>query len=285
MRCLKHQAGAESSTRDRRSWVAVSFFMLAATLVTGPVSAHDVWLGIPAGVAPNEVVKARLFQGHGGQSEPLARNDRRLQRLYAIDPAAAETELPGLHGGDPAGLVRPGTAGSWTIVYQSRTAPHITDADVFRRHLELEGLDHVLDQRRRSGRSDTQGRELYSRTLKALLVVGPGPVIDRAQGFDVELVLEAADSDRVILQALRGGRPQGDVLVDLHPLRPGPETPIQSARTDADGRVELAAPSGEAKVWVATAVLAEPMSEAGRSANEPDLDWRTYFTALTFPRP
>ena len=285
MNGLENQARFQSSTGDRRPWVAVSFFIMATLLAACRVSAHDVWLGIPADVEPGELVKVRLFQGHGGASEPLGRNDRRLQRLYAIDPSSSESDLPGLHGADPAGVLRPRAEGPWTIVYLSHPAPHITAANVFNRHLELEGLDHVLEERRRSGLGDTRGRELYSRTLKALLAVGPGPVVDKIRGLDFELVLESADSDQVVVRALGQGRPRADVLVDLHPLRPEPDAAVHSSRSNAVGRVEFAVPSGGAEVWVATAVLAEPMLEADRSTTEQGLDLRTYFTALTFPRP
>ena len=292
MSCSNCFNGASAPIRDRRRWAAVFFLVICSVLAGQAAIAHDVWLGVPSSSQPGELVRVHLFQGHGfqgqgGESEPLARNDRRLERFYAIDPSAAESDLPGLHGGDPAGVLRPKEPGTWTVVYQSKTASHITEAEVFNRHLMLEGLNEVLDQRRRAGDSDKPGRELYSRTMKALWSVGPARITDAIKGLEVELVLEEVTQDRVLVQALSFGRPLVDVLVDLHPLRPGPEAPMASVRTDVQGRAVFSVPPGTAEVWVATAVVAEPLRQLGDRAadTQADLDWRTYFTALTFPRP
>lgn len=238
--------------------------------------AHDVWLSpIPNdGVGVGDLVKVELWQGHTHGAEPLARPASRLQRLQALGPGGETVELPGISGRRPAGVFRPKAPGTWRVVYEGRPSLHRLEAGRFEQYLDEEGLAHVLAERRRRSSTHEEGRELVSRSLKALVRIGDATLSDRPSRLPVELVLERIAGDTVELRLLVAGRPAEGVLVDLQALD---RTSLRlEARTTAEGVVSFRfeSSSGPGR-WMAAAVLARPSTSV-------DAAWRTFFTTLTF---
>lgn len=247
--------------------------------VTTPAVAHDVWLrpGPSRPTAAGELVKVDLHQGHVGEAEVLARNERKRQRFEARGPREAILDLPGLHGQVPAGLFRPSSAGLWAVLYEGNASLYRLPAERFERYLAEEGLQHVVAERRRTGTSGKEGREWVSRSLKALVPVGEvSALVDTDHGLEAELVLVDLDHSQLRLRLLVQGEPASDVLVDVQSLEGGERL---AAPTTEEGVVSWALePTSriDGGSWMASAVIARPSSS-------PEAEWRTYFTTLTFP--
>ena len=270
-------------------------WLLILALAAPAAVAHDMWV-VPPGVGPSgvrpagvpltvgELAEIRLRVGHGGHSEPVTRDPRRLVRLVAVGPGG-ELPVPGLDGADPAGLFRPPAAGTWVVAYESTAAYSELPAARFERYLSEEGLENVTAKRRQRGQSAEPGRELYSRSLKSLFYVGgaspaaaAAPAAgDRPVGLPLELVL-LSDPARLAaepaeLRLLLHGEALGGALVDVRRLDQGSANP---RRTDSDGRVRFELGPG---AWLVGTVH---MEEAAASAGA---DWRTLFATLTFVVP
>lgn len=257
-----------------------ALFLLAASFASLSADAHDVWIGLPTEVGSSDLWSIRLFQGHGGDSQALARNDRRIERWIAVSPEGEIVDVRGLHGQDPAGFLRPSESGRWTIRYESRPLLHETDAETFQRHLEIEGLDAVIEARRTAGQETSPGRELYFRTLKALFVVEGQAITDSPNGSATELVLADLDATGLSVRLVHDGAPVAGALVDFHPQRPTSNDAAESRRTDSRGGVTFDLPTNAGGPWVVTAVIAEPADESAV-----DHDWQTHFVALTVAAP
>ena len=271
--------------------------LTAALLLAGEAAAHDVWLFAESHDRPGsgsvrveERVDVRLLVGHGdADPEPVARNDRLIADFSARGPASGlagvaveggAEPVPGLHGTDPAGVFRPDRPGLWSVTYVGKPVEHRLDASDFESYLAEEGLDWVLEQRHAAGRSSEPGRELFSRSLQALVSVGGGaglegvgiayedPLGEWSLPVRFRLVTDEQDEQVVELQLLSGGQEVPGALVDLR--RDG--RLVTSLRTDHSGRLRLRPEAGR---WVVTAVVME-------ASDDPRADWRTIFAALTF---
>jgi len=262
----------------RRSEVArgwTPWLLIGVFAIVPSAAAHDLWIVPPAA---GELAEVRLRLGHAGDPETVRRDGRRLVRFAAVAPTGEEHAVPGLDGADPAGFFRPDREGLWTIVYESREAFSELPADRFRAYLEEEGLDAVLDLRRRRGEDGEPGRELYSRSLKSLVRVGPEATADRAVGLPLELVIETAPrlwaGGRLRLRLLLRGEPLPGALVDVRSLDDG--ATVASPRTDGDGRLELELGPG---TWMAAVVHMQAEETSPRA------DWRSLFATLTWAIP
>jgi hypothetical protein len=295
-------------------------------LAAAPASAHDLWIE-PAtfGPAPGSMVAVALRVGDGLPGEPMPRRQERIVRFALVGPLEAsaeslerppaetlleETPLDGVEGVAPAGFARVGGPGLYAVVYRSTEAAIELPATKFESYLAEEGLERIVDLRAARGESGEPGRELYSRSVKALLAAGAAGGAggggaggnrvpsaahagDRPLGLDLELIAERDPRDGPApggfpFRLLRAGEPLAAVLVEAvlldqrldQPLdRPldrsaGEPTGPLAARSDAAGRVrfDLAAPGR----WRITAV---DMREAPAGSGA---DWRSVWTALTF---
>lgn len=263
-----------------------SWLGAAALVAAAPVLSHDLWIE-PATylTTPDDLVPVSLHIGHPGADgfEPIRRNSSQWERFSLIGPDG-ETEVPGLDGSTPAGVIRPQAPGRYTLVLRNRDATSRLPAAKFHDYLIEEGLERIAELREQRGEQDRPGTELYSRALKALVTVSadgtvpPGPP-DRPLGLRLELVAEtdpaqAAPGEPVRIRLLFEGEPLAGVLVEARHLE---DTSRRlTARTDAHGRVrydlDLQGP------WLITAVH---MIEAPPNGTA---DWQSIWAALTFQR-
>jgi uncharacterized GH25 family protein len=247
------------------------------------LSAHDFWIE-PSTYSPrpDEAVRIQLRVGERFAGEPVARNGAAIERFVAVGPSG-EKPLFGRDGLDPAGLLRPDTAGLWQIGYRSKPSPVVLPADKFEQYLREEGLEYIIEARAARGQSQAAGREIFSRSVKALLRAGSGAGaagFDRALGLTLEFVPEVdpttAAGRRVPMRLLLEGKPLAKALVVAYKKDAGAAgagTETMRMRTDAQGRVAVAVEPGQ---WLVKAVY---MKGADTSSSA---DWESVWTALTF---
>ena len=254
----------------------------AAGLAAASAAAHDFWIE-PSTFHPavGARVDVSLRVGQDFRGDPVPRNPALIER-FALVTDRVESLIDGLPGTDPAGETAIPTPGLAWIVYRSGRSPVALEADKFEKYLTEEGLEKVSETRRARGESAKPGREVFSRSVKSLLLAGdvPGGAkgFDRAAGLTLEILLRA-DPRRAVpgtlpVRLLSDGRPLAGALVTaLH----APESARVTARTDVRGDASLVLP--KKGVWLVKAVRMTPAPPGV------DADWESVWTSLTFEVP
>ena len=146
--------------------------VLAAALVTSPLSAHDFWIE-PSSFRPavGSTVAVRLFVGPHFTGEPFPRVPLLVSKFVLVS-ASGEQPIPGGPGDEPAGTIRLAEPGLAIVGYRSLDYPVSLDAAKFEDYLKEEGLEKISTARSKRGETEKPAREVFSRCAKALLDVG-----------------------------------------------------------------------------------------------------------------
>jgi uncharacterized GH25 family protein len=261
--------------------------MVAATLgtiaVLGSVpAAHDMWIE-PSAFVPTvgSVVGVRLRVGENFAGDPMPRDPSRIEQFVSVD-ASGRKPIAGRDGGDPAGIIRFSQPGLVIAGYHSRPSPVTLTAAKFNRYLEEEGLDHVIDARRRSGRTNADVQEVFSRYAKSLVLAGAPSASDsdRAIGFPFELVAERNPyqltvGDELAVRLTYQEKPLAGTLVAAI-NRAAPADKL-TTRTDSQGRARFRLP--RAGAWLIKAVHIVP------APPDSGVEWASLWASLTFELP
>lgn len=252
------------------------------SLIPVCLSAHDFWIE-PSSFRPAVGSELAIFLrvGQNFRGDPVPRNPRAIEKFVLV-AAGDEEPIGGLGGTDPAGLLRVRQAGLQWIAYRSRRTPITLEPDKFEKYLADEGLESILDARKRRGERMKEGREAFSRSAKALIAVNgeTGRSFDRPLGLTLEVIPEKDPLARrnrglLPLKVLYEGRPLRDCLV-VALQRDQPQSTAK-ARTDKEGRVSLKiAARGAWLVKAVHMVVAPPETGA---------DWESIWASLTFEIP
>jgi len=283
---------------SRRGAAATAAGLLAAALSAPalPVRAHDLWLE-PSSFhpAPGAEVSVRILVGHGpGDGEPLTPRPEWIERFVLAGPSGT-SPVAALPGADPPGRAVVGEAGLWAVGLESGDTLHTLSAERFARYLAEEGLEEAAAAAREAGLAPAAGpdeggppvRELFARSVKALLRVGgappaaPGTAAGPVLGQELELLPladpMAPEAGELPLRVLLRGEPAPGVLVEAAPLAGG-EAPSRAV-SDAAGVARLALPAVAGPAgWLVSAVVLEPAPAASGA------EWRSVWSSLTFER-
>lgn len=260
--------------------IAPALFGLAAAAI-----AHDFWIE-PSTFRP--AVGSQLFVslrvGQDFQGDPVPRNPALVQR-FALVSGGGEVPIGGFAGADPAGSIRiPGPGILW-IAYRSGRSPVTLEAEKFEKYLAEEGLEKIVQARSARGESGKPGREVFSRSVKSMLVAGDAPDagrdFERVLGLTLEIVprkdpRRIFPGGRLPVRLLYEGRPlSGALVVAMNQAASGEKIRV---RTDARGEATLDL-SGKGGVWLVKAVHMTPAPPGL------DADWESVWTSLTLQIP
>lgn len=270
------------SRRRPRSHSAALAAVLAWCLLASSALAHDFWIE-PSTFRPavGSELAVALRVGQDFRGDPVPRNSKLITR-FALVSSVAETPISGFDGVEPAGIVRVIEPGVLWVVYRSGRTPVTLEPDKFEKYLTEEGLEkiHVLRQRR--GESDKPGREVFSRSVKSLLIAESGSHggFDRALGLTLEIVLKKdpgtlAPGDSLPLTLLSEGQPLEGALVTAMEH----ENPSQKVKSRTDRRGQALLRIGPKGVWLIKAVRMIPAPPGV------DADWESIWTSVTFEIP
>ncbi|MEA2338623.1 MAG: hypothetical protein QOE82_2630 [Thermoanaerobaculia bacterium] len=254
--------------------------VLFLLLLASTASAHDFWIE-PSTFHPavGDRVTAALRVGQKLAGDPLPNIPPLIDR-FVVRSAAGERAVVGRGGADPAGIAFIAEGGEHWIGYQSNAYPVALEAAKFEDYLRDEGLERIVDQRKKSGQSAAPGRERFFRCAKALLDTPGAPAFDVPLGFTLELVprtnpyaLHAA-GDLPLSLTFRG-KPIANVLV-VAMSKDDPDKAVR-AHTDAKGRVtlRLAHPG----FWLIKAVHMDA------APADVGVDWESWWASITFELP
>jgi Domain of unknown function (DUF4198) len=249
--------------------------------------AHEFWVmpdafALQIGQAP----ALQLRVGAGWPGEARAPDPERSVRWEWVDAVGTQNLFSNGNRAPPSARVQ---GWAWAV-YRSNHAQITLPADQFEAYLQQEGLEHVIQERRARGESQSPGREIYSRCAKALMHVEAGLGVQARQTkaasllpHDAQLALEIQPLSNPrhwraggqIQFALRfKGRPLRGALIKALPRTPvGSAASSVQARTGAAGSVSLTLPHGG--VWLINAVH---MRRAGAGSGA---DWESFWSSMT----
>ncbi len=257
-------------------------------LIGGAASAHDFWLQPRSWqAAPGVAMPFVVEVGHGPFRQQwgadgghlLALND--LARGGSIDIRALFKA-----GGEQPHLTRIfQRQGLHIVSLVSTNAASDLPSIRFNDYIKVEGLTPALAQRDRLRLTDTPGRELYSRRVKALVQVGPvgaaQPQVTRAVGLTLEIVPQRnpytlAPGELLPVEILYQGKPLPGAMVKLNNLD-FDARPIEIHLTDVSGRTSFNPP--RRGKWQLNVIWTKPIT------GNPKADFETTFSSLTFGFP
>ncbi|HXE89475.1 MAG TPA: DUF4198 domain-containing protein [Terriglobales bacterium] len=246
-------------------------------LLTANGVAHDLWL-VAEKRGGEKRVCARI-----GEHFPASMNAVTADRVerFQVKAGGGVRPLEGTKRGKQ--FCAPG--GPEAGVAEMIVAPRYIRlaAKDFNGYIEGEGFKDVIRARAESGKSASEGRELYSRYAK-LLVGAAGTAASEALGHALEIVPEKdpatlAKDEPLAVRVLFLGKPLGGVRVSAMyagAVVKGHEFPV-TAETDTNGRAQLKL--DRPGLWYARLIH---MVEA---QGDPEIDWRSFFATLTFEVP
>lgn len=253
--------------------------LTAAVTSTQPALGHDFWIE-PSTYRPEVASSVRLALrvGEDFTGRAVLRSQDRIGRFVVFGPRGERT-VAGIEARDPAGFARIDIPGTYVVGYRSLRSTITLEGTRFEKYLAAEGLDAVLEERRRRGESKADGREVFSRCAKTVLRTAGFDAPNKAapMGCPFELVLETHRAEptgdgTISVRALYLGQPLERVQVGA--LTRGPKGRHLTARSDIHGRVQFSI--GAAGPWLVKAVH---MVEA---PEEIDADWESYWASVTF---
>ena len=252
-------------------------------LSTTSVRAHDYWLE-PESFFPEagKPMAVRLQLGDHFASDGERPFQRKQTSVFQMIGAKKTFDLkePGAEGKTPVAWVTAPTPGTY-LLRMDRAAQLIKlDAEKFNKYLAEEGLGSVLEMRRRAGEDKKEGRERYSRCLKAIFQAGPtrDDTWKRVLGQTLEIVPQANPYElkpgaALSVRILLDGKPLGGAKVFAH-CRTTEKVLTQTAISSKDGlaTIQLERPGD----WLLRLV------HMRRHSGSEEADWESFWAALTF---
>lgn len=251
----------------------------------GTASAHDFWLQPRSWqVAPGAPLPFVVEVGHGSFREQWGADVGHVLQLNDLANGGAVNVRPLFKpGGGVPHLTRTfRREGLHIVSLVSTNAASDLPSIRFNDYIKVEGLTPAIDQRTRTGKTSTNGRELYSRRAKALVQVGRQTPNDdalatRPIGHTLEIVPMRSPyslgADHVLpIQILYEGRPLPGALVKLTSLEFDAK-PLRVARSDDKGRVAFEVP--QVGSWLVNVIWTKPIASSAA-------DFLTTFASLTF---
>lgn len=251
-------------------------------LVLPAMPGHDLYLR-PSTFTPAPAERIRV-EYHNGDAFPQSQTTVVLARLRdaqrrsasGIQPLENVRNEPKMTVADTVAPER----GHFYLV--SRTAPNFIElkAADFEKYLLHEGLLPVIEFRARQKEGEKPGREIYSKHVKSLLVVGQGDGWF-SQPLDMEIEFVPLDDpyatpapSSVRVQLLFRGKPAAGHEIELQVAASGFTKTISLGHTNAQGMVTVPVSAGGLHKLHAIVMQ--------RRADRREADWESFWATLTF---
>ncbi|MBL7850947.1 MAG: DUF4198 domain-containing protein [Cyclobacteriaceae bacterium] len=169
--------------------------------------------------------------------------------------------------------------GTHLLALESNFAFLEQPADSFKMYLEEDGLENILDERRRTGRSGERAREFYKRFAK--VIVQCGTKLDnsfrRSAGFRYEIFplanpVSLKPGDYLDCQVMWEGKPAPHAMVKVW-SHVGNRIFLQNIYTEKDGTIRF--PVSSPGPWMVSSVKMIPSEQEGA-------DYQSFWASLVF---
>lgn len=244
--------------------------------------AHEFWL-MPQRflVKVGELVKVSIQVGEHFTNEGTdVKRDRIDRFLHYFQSSQEDVSNQVQEGSDGGVSVRFQTEGTHLLSYRSNNKFIELAADKFNAYLKEDGLEPVLEQRRKSGQINKPGRELYSRCVKSLLQAGKKPdnTYQRSTGDRLELLPKQnpyalPDNAPLIIQVVFDQQPLQQALVRVWNRHEG-KVVVDTLRSDLQGSIHF--PLRRQGTWMVSVVQMIPYPDSKTA------DWQSFWGNLTF---
>ena len=252
---------------------------LILTIAATPFSAnaHELWLK-PALYLVNqgELLKVGIEVGHRFEGETLARNSPMISRYELVSPDQDPTPVTGAHM-TKEGYLRPTHPG--VIVYHTKRYRSNLPPEKFTSYLREEGKHDVERIREERGETEIDGREVYSRCAKSVIMLRGGvnnpAKIDHDTGLPLEIILkrmETGDGQHTMYVLVEFDNEPIQGLRVVAARRSNPDNSIY-LETDEQGMIQFACQPDE---WMLTALHIQ------RTDSVEDAEWESFFASSTF---
>ena len=193
-------------------------------LVVGSLFAHDMFLKFSTYfLTPNTEVTVALMNGTFDKSENAIARDRMLD-VSIVGPEAEVVHPDEAHWWDENNTAwlkfKTGEAGTYVIGVSTAARTIDLSAEDFNDYLRHDGVLDVLESRKKNGQLNKPARELYSKHVKALYLVGDQHTgaFDHALGYPIEIIAQGnpyllKKGDMFEVQVLYYGEPVADQIV------------------------------------------------------------------------
>lgn len=258
--------------------------ILAALVLCSPALAHDFWIE-PSSFHPEALSKigVSLRVGENFAGEPVKRSAAKIRQFILVDGNGEKT-ISGSEGADPAGEVTLERPGIYVIGYRSNHSSIELDAAKFEAYLKEEGLEHVIELRKKRGQSEKPAREIYSRCAKTIFTTPSsgeaGELHRKPLGFSLEIIPQndptgLKNGEELSVQLLFEGAPLAGAAITFMPKAAPTESIKAVTNTDGIAKAKLDKPG----MWMVKTVHIIPAFDASVA------DWESLWATLTFEIP
>ncbi len=243
------------------------------------MNAHEFWLEAqPFYQKTSEHIDISVHVGENMGGEILP-NIPAWYKEFDVFTADGLKPVEGEMGSDPAGVFYHETSGVYAIGYLSSENTANLEAFRFTDYLKKQGLEKIIVQREKLNETDSEGREIYSRNVKALVKIGIKNKVDfHDYDFGHPLNIKPLQNpynltvgDTLKVQVTFNQKPAANLLLRAQ-IKHKPNIK-HAVRTDAQGFASL--PINSKGVWLIHTV------EMVRS-NRYEIDWESFWGSLTF---
>ena len=258
--------------------------VLVVLILAAPIFAHEFWLESDSFFLKlNERGQIRLFSG-----EALKKDEERPYQAsktisfdmlsndgkFDMRPLVEDESTPFLKfGADHSGTFLLNLERNWSYIK--------LDAAKFEEYLREDGMEYIIDERKRLGESMKEGSERYSRYIKTILQVGDNRtgaaktrVASKLEILPLENPYSKKVGENVKLQLLFGGLPLREKMV-FADNRDGEQYSTQKLTTDKEGKVTFKL--DRKGVWLIRLVHMQRCPKNCGGA-----DWESFWGALSF---
>ncbi len=274
-----------TNTRWRRTFRRLSILVLGMGVLMHIGRAHDCFLfanPFRAAAGAKTKIAIHIHDQFPGQHVKWDRGRiLRFEHLHeSVKQNMIETKPVSDSSGVELGLQKGGVhliAVDWAARLIEIKGPDFT------KYLQSEGLDQIVEERKKRSESDKPGRERYSRYIKTLVNAGEGndEAVSAVLGQTIELIpldnpYKKKKGDSVSFRLLFKGRPLANALVaaTYDGYSRTAHKYAFSARTSVEGIVTI--PLSHTGVWLVRTVHMLPIR------GEKDFDWESWWASVTF---
>jgi len=250
-------------------------------IVAGVGQAHEFWLQTGKfRYNVGDEMYVEFMVGENFQGEPWDLTKHQVERLEIHQSATVkrlEKQVTQTKGKNLT--YKFDREGTHLVALESNFASIELEAEAFNKYLEEDGLDNILDDRKKSGRMNDGAKEFYKRYAK--LIVQCGSKMDqtyrRSAGFRYEIFpmknpAELKPGDYLDCQVMWERRPAANVMVKVW-SHVGNRIFLQNIYTEKDGTIRF--PISSAGPWMVSSVKMIP-------SEQPGADYQSQWASLVF---
>lgn len=259
----------------------IALFWFVLLFVAVIANAHEFWLLTKKfGYKVGEEMNVTFMAGENFQGEPWDLSRHKAERLEVHTGITVKNLIKDVSPAKGKNLAyKFDREGTHLVALESNFAFIESTAEEFNKYLEEDGLESVIDERKRAGRSQDGAKEFYKRYAK--LIVQCGTKLDntfrRSAGFRYEIFpltnpASLKPGDYLDCQVMWEKKPVHNAMVKVW-SHVGNRIFLQNIYTEKDGTIRF--PISSPGPWMVSSVKMIPSEQEGA-------DYQSLWASLVF---